>query len=95
MAADVALIDTILTLDLTGGLDDPEASFYAGFATLGTIGDLALRDELDELNVPLDVVLADAIGNIETGLAVLPHQEVRGLNGALHVFEAHLGDLLV
>jgi hypothetical protein len=95
VAADVQLIDTILQLDITGKLSDPEASLYAGFATLGILGDLALRGGLDDLDAPLNVVLADAVGNIEEGLAGTPPQEVRGLHAAIHVFEAQVGDLLL
>jgi hypothetical protein len=95
VAADVQLIDTILALDTAGQLSDPEASLYAGFATLGIVGDLALRGSLDQLDVPLNVVLADAVSNIEEGLAGVAPQEVRGLHAACHFFDKQLGDLLV
>jgi len=36
-----------------------------------------------------------AIQNFETGLAETPGNESRSLHGALHVFEAHFGDLLL
>lgn len=89
------LINEILTLDATQQLTDPEASLYAGFTTLGIVGDLALKDGLDDLSVPLPLVLANAVQNIEEGLAGVAPEEVRGLHAAIHVFDAHFGDLLL
>ena len=73
-------------------LTDPEAILYAGIATLGSVVNLALNDDLELLGASLPFILAGAEANIETGLETLPHQETRSLNGAIHVFEAHLGD---
>ena len=56
---------------------------------------LALNDDLDLLGASLPLIVGGAVANIETGLEALPRQETRSLNGALHVFEAHFGDLLV
>jgi len=95
LAADVQLIGTILALETTHQLTDAEGVLYAGIATLGAVGDLALHNDLGLLGTSVGGVVANAVGNIETGLQALPHHETRSLNGAIHVFEAHIGDLVV
>lgn len=72
--ADAALVEDLVELDARY---DPEASLYAGGATLGMIARLALNDELDALSLPLLVVATeDAVGDIRYGLENLPQQEL-------------------
>src|SRR5262249_49735180 len=82
--------------------DHPDALLYEGLAAL-TIGSkiLTMPDELAYFQTLPDVDkglvlqgLHEAVPNFETGLAETPGSEARSLHGALHVFEAHFGDLL-
>ncbi|MEE1613831.1 hypothetical protein [Microvirga sp. CF3016] len=79
--ADVALVEELTVLDARY---DPEASLYAGGATFGMIGRLALNDELDTLSLPaLLAATQDAVGDIRYGLENLPQQELVSALGLL------------
>jgi hypothetical protein len=95
-AADAQLVFEIAALDQQGLLDDPEEALYAGVATLGIVGELALNDSLQLLGsqAQLAAILVNAVDNIETGLTAEP-SEGRGLHGALHLFEAKFADFLL
>ncbi|RXG83774.1 hypothetical protein EAS61_40965 [Bradyrhizobium zhanjiangense] len=81
--------------------NDPEALLYEGFATIGILGKIETTPGESEylhstLSQSEELLLATAaIQNFETGLAETPGNESRSLHGALHVFEAHFGDLLL
>jgi hypothetical protein len=104
--ADVHLVEQLFLLTQTEPTffaEDPEALLYDAFATLSIVGKvLSTPDELYYLQglPPSDQNLVgaaalSAIPNFETGLAETPGNESRGLHAALHVFEAHFGDLLI
>jgi hypothetical protein len=79
--ADVSLVKSLIKLDASY---DPEASFYAGGATLAMIGRLAINDKLHIL--PPKVLIAaveDAVGDIQYGLENLPQQELVAALGGL------------
>lgn len=79
--ADAALVEELIDLDARY---DPEASLYAGGATFGMIGRLALNDQLDALSLPLLVAATeDAVGDIRYGLENLPQQELVSALGLL------------
>lgn len=72
--ADIGLLTSLIVLDASY---DPEASLYAGGATIGMLGSLAAHGFLDDL--PLWLVFAglnDAIQDIEYGLSNLPQGEL-------------------
>lgn len=81
--------------------NDPEALLYEGFATIGILGKIETtpgESEYLHSTFPQSeelLLAAAAIQNFETGLAETPGNESRSLHGALHVFEAHFGDLLL
>jgi hypothetical protein len=79
--ADASLVKSLIKLDASY---DPEASFYAGGATLAMIGRLAINDKLHIL--PPKVLLTaveDAVGDIQYGLENLPQQELAVALGSL------------
>ena len=79
--ADASLVKSLIKLDSSY---DPEASFYAGGATLAMIGRLAINDKLHIL--PPKVLIAaveDAVGDIQYGLENLPQQELAAALGSL------------
>jgi hypothetical protein len=79
--ADASLVKSLIKLDASY---DPEASFYAGGATLAMIGRLAIHDKLHIL--PPKVLIAaveDAVGDIQYGLENLPQQELVAALGSL------------
>ena len=90
----------MFALAQTPGLEH-EALLYDAFATLGIAGKILStpgEPEYLQQNGDLGAVFGAAqaaISNFETGLAETPGHEARSLNGALHVFEAHFGDLLM
>ncbi|QQP91302.1 hypothetical protein IGS68_08890 [Skermanella sp. TT6] len=99
ISAHADLIGGIAALDARSGLEDPEASLYAGLSTLALTAEVASFGGLEALAwelgpaTGLPTVIAEAIENMEVGLA-----EVRGggksLHGALHWFERQFVDLL-
>ena len=81
--ADVSLLKSLVRLDASY---DPEASLYAGFATLAMIGSLAINDQLDLVSpMLLFRALEDAVGDIEHGLTNLPEAELAIVLGLLFV----------
>jgi hypothetical protein len=72
--ADIALLQSLNKLNVTY---DPEASLYAGFASLAMIGDLAIHNDL-KLAPPQVLVtgLKDAAADIQYGLGHLAPQEL-------------------
>jgi hypothetical protein len=97
--ADVTLVEGLYALTKTNL--DPEAFLYDAVATLSVGGKiLTTPSELAYLGAnPSDaaVVLTAvqaAISNFEIGLVETPGNEVRSLNGAFHVFEAHFAQQL-
>jgi hypothetical protein len=79
--ADASLVKSLIRLDASY---DPEASLYAGGATLAMIGRLAINDKLQIL--PPKVLLTgvqDAVGDIQYGLENLPQQELAAALGTL------------
>lgn len=79
--ADISLLKSLVKLDASY---DAEASLYAGFASLGMIGDLAIHNDLDLLSPSLLIAaLGDAAGDIEYGLDNLPPQELALVLGSI------------
>jgi hypothetical protein len=78
--ADASLVKSLIKLDASY---DPEASFYAGGATLAMIGRLAINDKLHFLSPKvLITAVEDAVSDIQYGLENLPQQElVAALDG--------------
>jgi hypothetical protein len=98
--ADVNLVETMYAMPQT----DPEALLFEGLATLTILGkiltspdELAFVQTLPPQEQALVEVLAPqaALQNLEIGLAETSGSESRSLQGAVHVFEAHFGDLLL
>lgn len=72
--ADISLLQSLIKLDASY---DPEASLYAGFASLAMIGDLAIHNDLDLISPKLLLAgLKDAAGDIQYGLQHLSAQEL-------------------
>ncbi len=72
--ADVSLIKSLIGLDASY---DPEASLYAGGATLTMIGRLAVNDKLHLISPKvLIAAVEDAVGDIRYGLENLPREEL-------------------
>ena len=104
--ADVSLVEGMYFLtqsDPAFFSNDAEALLYEGLAAL-TVGGkiLTTPDELAYFQTLPDFdkgvvlqALHEAVPNFETGLAETAGSEARSLHGALHVFEAHFGDLLL
>ena len=79
--ADASLVKSLIKLDASY---DPEASFYAGGATLAMIGRLAINDKLHLLSPKvLIAAVEDAVGDIQYGLENLPQQELVAALGIL------------
>ncbi|WP_201865083.1 hypothetical protein [Microvirga soli] len=79
--ADASLVKSLIKLDASY---DPEASFYAGGATLAMIGRIAINDKLHFLSPNLLITaVEDAVGDIQYGLENLPQQELIVALGAL------------
>jgi hypothetical protein len=79
--ADASLVKSLTMLDASY---DPEASFYAGGATLAMIGRLAINDKLHLLSPKvLIAAVEDAVGDIQYGLENLPQQELVAALGIL------------
>ncbi|MBI5260977.1 MAG: hypothetical protein HY852_04060 [Bradyrhizobium sp.] len=80
---------------------DPEALLFEAVATLSILGKIQTtpgESEYLQSTLPQSqqlLLAAAAIQNFETALAETPGNESRSLHGALHVFEAHFGDILL
>lgn len=100
--ADVQLVEGMYALTQAPGWgSDPEEVLYEGLGTLAIVGQILTTDHAYFATLPpseqfLIAVLApqEAIHNFEVGLAETSGDESRSLHGALHVFEAHFGDLI-
>jgi hypothetical protein len=72
--ADISLLHSLIKLDASY---DPEASLYAGFASLALIGDLALHNDLNLASPRLVLAgVKDAAKDIQYGLGHLPTSEI-------------------
>ena len=82
-SADLSLLTSLVLLDARY---DPEASLYAGGATIGMLGSLAAHGFLDDLPLSFIVAaVADAVRDIEFGLQNLPSDELA--EGLAFLFE--------
>jgi hypothetical protein len=81
--ADISLLKSLVKLDASY---DPEASLYAGFASLAMIGELAIHNDLNLISPKLLLAgLTDAANDIQYGLQNLDATELATVLGS--VFE--------